>query len=218
MSEYLRPHLRAMSGYTPGEQPRDPIYLKLNTNESPYPPSPRVFEAVQAALTGERLRKYPDPLGTAFRQTAGRVLDLDPDSILIGATPRGNLSVVLDGRLAGVYGGITEIAVNAGAGNDTVLLGPRVITPAIIHGGPGNDTLRGGAGPWSLALQARQIIASLARGCRHARLPRLLQRRELLRDEQGQRLAKRHDALSLRNLRQQGKHPQELLPAFHTSG
>jgi glutamyl/glutaminyl-tRNA synthetase len=41
---------------------------------------------------------------------------------------------------------------------------------------------------------------------------------ELLRDEQGQRLAKRHDALSLRNLRQQGKHPQELLPAFHTSG
>jgi glutamyl/glutaminyl-tRNA synthetase len=41
---------------------------------------------------------------------------------------------------------------------------------------------------------------------------------ELLRDEQGQRLAKRHEALSLRNLRQQGKHPQELLPAFHTSG
>ena len=41
---------------------------------------------------------------------------------------------------------------------------------------------------------------------------------ELLRDEQGQRLAKRHDALSLRRLREQGKHPQELLPAFHTSG
>ena len=41
---------------------------------------------------------------------------------------------------------------------------------------------------------------------------------ELLRDEQGQRLAKRHDALSLRALREQGKHPQELLPAFHTSG
>ena len=41
---------------------------------------------------------------------------------------------------------------------------------------------------------------------------------ELLRDEQGQRLAKRHDALSLRTLREQGKQPQELLPAFHTSG
>src|SRR5207302_4559116 len=50
----------------------------------PYPPSPRVFEAVRAALTGERLRKYPDPHGTQFRQTAGRVLGVDPDGILIG--------------------------------------------------------------------------------------------------------------------------------------
>jgi histidinol-phosphate aminotransferase len=43
-----------------------------------------VVEALQAALTGERLRKYPDPLGTAFRQTASRVLGVDPDGILIG--------------------------------------------------------------------------------------------------------------------------------------
>ena len=42
------------------------------------------FEALRAALTGDRLRKYPDPLGTAFRQTAGRVLGVDPDGILIG--------------------------------------------------------------------------------------------------------------------------------------
>jgi len=73
-----------MAGYTPGEQPRDDGYLKLNTNENPYPPSPRVFEALQAALNGDRLRKYPDPLGTVFRQTAGRVLGVDPESILIG--------------------------------------------------------------------------------------------------------------------------------------
>lgn len=84
MSEYLRPHLRVMLGYAPGEQPRDGSYLKLNTNENPYPPSPRVLEALRSALTTERLRKYPDPLGTAFRQTAGRVLDVDPESILIG--------------------------------------------------------------------------------------------------------------------------------------
>jgi histidinol-phosphate aminotransferase len=80
----MRPNIRAMSGYTPGEQPRDNQFVKLNTNENPYPPSPRVFEAVRAALTGDRLRKYPDPLGTAFRTTAGRVLGIDPDSILIG--------------------------------------------------------------------------------------------------------------------------------------
>src|SRR5215813_11958453 len=84
MSSLLRPAVRALAGYTPGEQPRDGSYLKLNTNENPYPPSPRVLEAVRAALTGDRLRKYPDPLGTHFRQTAGRVLDVDPDSILIG--------------------------------------------------------------------------------------------------------------------------------------
>jgi histidinol-phosphate aminotransferase len=73
-----------MAGYTPGEQPRDGAFLKLNTNENPYPPSPRVFEALSAALTGDHLRKYPDPVGTHFRQAAGRVLGVDPDGILIG--------------------------------------------------------------------------------------------------------------------------------------
>src|SRR3954451_6622875 len=73
-----------MAGYVPGEQPRDNAYVKLNTNENPYPPSPRVFDALREALTGDRLRKYPDPMGTAFRQAAGRALGLDPDGILIG--------------------------------------------------------------------------------------------------------------------------------------
>jgi len=84
MSSFLRPNIRAMSAYTPGEQPRDGAYVKLNTNENPYPPSPRVLEALRQALTGDRLRRYPDPLGTSFRQTAGRILGLDPDGILIG--------------------------------------------------------------------------------------------------------------------------------------
>src|SRR5438874_3235102 len=84
VSQFLRPNIRALAGYTPGEQPRDDAFLKLNTNENPYPPSPRVFEAIQACLTGERLRKYPDPVGTVFRATAGRLLDVDPEAILIG--------------------------------------------------------------------------------------------------------------------------------------
>src|SRR5438876_7857381 len=84
MTQFLRANIRAMAGYVPGEQPRDSVYTKLNTNENPYPPSPRVFEALRAALTGESLRKYPDPLGTAFRQTAARLLGVDPDAILIG--------------------------------------------------------------------------------------------------------------------------------------
>jgi histidinol-phosphate aminotransferase len=84
MSDFLRLNIRGMAGYTPGEQPRDGVFIKLNTNENPYPPSPRVFEAIKAALTGDRLRKYPDPHGTAFRQTAARVHGVDPDSVLIG--------------------------------------------------------------------------------------------------------------------------------------
>lgn len=80
----LRPDILAMRGYVPGEQLNAPDVVKLNTNESPYPPSPRVFEAVRAALTGDKLRKYPQPLGDDFRRAAGRVLGVDPESILVG--------------------------------------------------------------------------------------------------------------------------------------
>lgn len=73
-----------MAGYTPGEQPRTDDIIKLNTNENPYPPSPRVLAAIEDVLHNDQLRKYPDPLGTHFRETAGRVLGVDPESILIG--------------------------------------------------------------------------------------------------------------------------------------
>lgn len=81
---YFRPAIREMSPYTPGEQPRVDEFIKLNTNECPYPPSPKVREAVEEILRTDRLRKYPDPSGKAFRQKAGEVLDVDPDAILIG--------------------------------------------------------------------------------------------------------------------------------------
>jgi len=84
MSQFLRPNIQAMAGYTPGEQPRDGVFVKLNTNENPYPPSPHVIEAIQKVLSDDRLRKYPDPVGRHFCQAAGRVLGVDPDSILIG--------------------------------------------------------------------------------------------------------------------------------------
>src|SRR5918995_1583113 len=80
----IRPNIASMRGYVPGEQLNDPDIIKLNTNENPYPPSPRVFEAIRAALTGDRLRKYPQPTGDTFRRAAGRVLGVDPDAILIG--------------------------------------------------------------------------------------------------------------------------------------
>lgn len=84
MPLYVRPAIAQMAGYTPGEQPRDERVVKLNTNENPYPPSPRVRAALEEILRSDRLRKYPDPHGTAFCEAAGRVLGVDPAGVLIG--------------------------------------------------------------------------------------------------------------------------------------
>lgn len=82
MNRYFRANVAEMSGYTPGLQPRELGWVKLNTNENPYPPSPRVVEAVRIA-SGE-LRKYPDPTGEAFRRAAADVLGVRPEEILCG--------------------------------------------------------------------------------------------------------------------------------------
>jgi histidinol-phosphate aminotransferase len=84
MSRYFQPHIDRMAGYVPGEQPRDTAGItKLNTNENPYPPSPRVAEAIARGLDG-RLRLYPDPLGTTLRQAAARLHQVEPEMILAG--------------------------------------------------------------------------------------------------------------------------------------
>ncbi len=83
MSRFFLPHIAKMAGYQPGEQPRGGTFIKLNTNENPYPPSPRVAEAISRSL-GEGLRKYPDPLGTAFREVAARHHGVSPEMILPG--------------------------------------------------------------------------------------------------------------------------------------
>jgi histidinol-phosphate aminotransferase len=80
----LRPAIASMHGYVPGEQPKGDDIVKLNTNENPYPPSPKALAAMEAILGTDRLRKYPEPLGDTFRRAAGRVLGVDPESILIG--------------------------------------------------------------------------------------------------------------------------------------
>lgn len=82
------PHARLtvarMAGYTPGEQPKsgEPV-IKLNTNENPYPPSPRVLEAIRR-IDGDALRRYPSPMADAFRQTAARLHGVTSDHILAG--------------------------------------------------------------------------------------------------------------------------------------
>jgi histidinol-phosphate aminotransferase len=80
---YFRAELEAMAGYVPGEQPQTGKFIKLNTNENPYPPSPAVKQAI-AALLERGLGRYPDPLADAFRRRAAEVLGLQPDWILCG--------------------------------------------------------------------------------------------------------------------------------------
>src|SRR5882724_5389557 len=63
---YFRPNIVAMTGYVPGEQPRSEKVIKLNTNENPYPGSPKVKAAI-GRVVQQGLQKYPDPLATAFR-------------------------------------------------------------------------------------------------------------------------------------------------------
>lgn len=80
---YVRPEIDSMRGYVPGEQPQGGKFIKLNTNENPYPCSPKVTQAIEATLRGG-LARYPDPLGTAFRRRAAEVLGVDPAMILCG--------------------------------------------------------------------------------------------------------------------------------------
>ena len=67
MSRYLKDAYQAMEAYVPGEQPRDMAYLKLNTNESPFPPAPAVVAALQKQDV-EQLRLYSDPTGRPLKE------------------------------------------------------------------------------------------------------------------------------------------------------
>jgi histidinol-phosphate aminotransferase len=73
-----------MAGYTPGEQPKPgERVIKLNTNENPFPPSPRVIDAIRA-ITPDALRRYPSSMSDEFRAVAARVHGVSPECILAG--------------------------------------------------------------------------------------------------------------------------------------
>jgi len=77
----VRPNILSTAGYIPGEQPLDDTTIKLNTNENPYPPSPKVMDAIRA-ITPEQLRRYPSPNARLFREAAARVHGISPDQIM----------------------------------------------------------------------------------------------------------------------------------------
>jgi histidinol-phosphate aminotransferase len=79
----IRPLVRKLHGYVPGEQPKIKGLIKLNTNENPYSPSPNVLAAVKAAVDG-RLRLYPNPTAQLLREKLAKLHGCAPENILIG--------------------------------------------------------------------------------------------------------------------------------------
>ena len=83
MSTFLNPAIEAMTAYVPGEQPRDKAYIKLNTNENPYPPAPSVVAAMTAAEV-EDLRLYSDPTAKVLKEKLAKLYGLQPENIYVG--------------------------------------------------------------------------------------------------------------------------------------
>ena len=83
MSKYWSRLVRELKPYVPGEQPKRNRYIKLNTNENPYPPSPRAIEAIVQAA-GSSLRRYPDPNCSDLKQAIGAYYGLGMQKVFVG--------------------------------------------------------------------------------------------------------------------------------------
>ena len=83
MSRFWTELAAGLTPYVPGEQPKGTNLVKLNTNENPYGPSPRVLEAI-AAVSGDQLRRYPDPEASALRAAFARREGLALENVFLG--------------------------------------------------------------------------------------------------------------------------------------
>jgi len=83
MSRFWSPVVQTLTPYVPGEQPQMQRLVKLNTNESPYGPSPKALAAI-AGQTNEDLRLYPDPEGAALKEAIARLHGLKPNQVFLG--------------------------------------------------------------------------------------------------------------------------------------
>ncbi len=82
MKNYLSPTIMNIDPYVPGEQPKDGVYIKLNTNENPYPPSPKVIEAIKKAASS--LRLYPDPDSEVLKSAVANFYSIDKEMVYAG--------------------------------------------------------------------------------------------------------------------------------------
>ena len=82
MSRFLNEQFRSLDAYTPGEQPRDQQYIKLNTNESPYPPAPSVVAAMDSEQV-ELLRLYSDPTAKVLKEKLAKLYGVKPENVFV---------------------------------------------------------------------------------------------------------------------------------------
>jgi histidinol-phosphate aminotransferase len=94
MFNYFRSNIQAMSGYVPGEQPGDDGIIKLNTNENPYPPSPKVIAALRKAINAS-LRLYPQPTSDKLCAAAAAAYGIKKENIIAGNGSDELLSIIL---------------------------------------------------------------------------------------------------------------------------
>jgi histidinol-phosphate aminotransferase len=83
MSVFWSDAIKDLDPYVPGEQPKDDRFIKLNTNENPYPPSPKVIAAIQEE-TNDTLRLYPDPNSEALKSTIATYHNLSIENVFVG--------------------------------------------------------------------------------------------------------------------------------------
>ena len=91
---YFRPCIERMAGYVPGAQPQGRDFLKLNANENPFPPSPKVLAALHETV-GDGLRLYPDAMSSALREKIAELHGLSPEQVLVGNGSDDLLTMVL---------------------------------------------------------------------------------------------------------------------------
>src|SRR5690606_29325343 len=84
MTIAVNPWIDAMHGYVPGEQPKDPDIVKLNTNEAPYPAAPEVSQAIMTETQKGLFNKYPDPSCSELRSAIAARLGVGADEVLCG--------------------------------------------------------------------------------------------------------------------------------------
>jgi histidinol-phosphate aminotransferase len=142
----IRPLVRNLAPYVPGEQPKIKGLIKLNTNENPYPPSPRVLAATRAAVDG-RLRLYPNPTAERLRERLARLHCCRPENIIVGNGSDELLAMAVRTFVApraGRTSGLSRAGGTAAAGYSQYLV--QFFSPsyslypvlAQIHGAAGN--------------------------------------------------------------------------------